>query len=73
MSYKSVPSRAYAFMGGASDTQMGFLIGLTLAIFYAILGMPVAMLADRTNRRNIISLATTIWTELGRSYVLAFK
>jgi hypothetical protein len=44
-----------------------------LAIFYATLGMPVAMLADRTNRRNIISLAATIWTELGRSYVLAFK
>ena len=73
MSYKSVPSRAYAFTGGASDTQMGFLIGLTFAIFYAILGMPIAMLADRTNRRNIIALATTIWTELGRSYVLAFK
>ena len=58
---------------GASDTQMGFLIGLTFAIFYATLGMPIAMLADRTNRRNIIALATTIWTELGRSYVLASK
>ena len=46
---------------GASDTQMGFLIGLTFAIFYATLGMPIAMLADRTNRRNIIALATTIW------------
>ena len=46
----------------ASDTQMGFLIGLTFAIFYATLGMPIAMLADRTNRRNIIAIATTVWS-----------
>lgn len=49
---------------GASDTQMGFLIGLTFAIFYATLGMPIAMLADRTNRRNIIAAATTIWSAM---------
>lgn len=47
---------------GASDTQMGFLVGLTFAIFYATLGMPIAMLADRSNRRNIITAATTIWS-----------
>ncbi|MBT3563570.1 MAG: MFS transporter, partial [Gammaproteobacteria bacterium] len=47
---------------GASDTQMGFLIGLTFALFYATLGMPIAMLADRGNRRNIIALAITIWS-----------
>ena len=29
---------------GASDTQMGFLVGLTFALFYATLGMPIAML-----------------------------
>jgi len=46
----------------ASDTQMGFLIGLTFAIFYATLGMPIAMLADRKNRRNIIAIATTVWS-----------
>ena len=47
---------------GASDTAMGFLVGLTFAIFYATLGMPIAMLADRTNRRNIITAAITIWS-----------
>jgi MFS family permease len=46
----------------ASDTQMGFLVGLTFAIFYATLGIPIAMLADRSNRRNIIAIATTIWS-----------
>jgi len=47
---------------GASDTQMGFLIGLTFALFYATLGMPIAMLADRANRRNIITAAVTLWS-----------
>lgn len=49
---------------GVSDSQMGFLIGLTFAIFYATLGMPIAMLADRTNRRNIITAAVTIWSAM---------
>ena len=47
---------------GASDTQMGFLVGLTFAVFYATLGMPIAMLADRSNRRNIITAAISIWS-----------
>ncbi|MBT8143766.1 MAG: MFS transporter, partial [Gammaproteobacteria bacterium] len=47
---------------GASDTQMGLLVGLTFALFYATLGMPIAMLADRSNRRNIIAWAVTIWS-----------
>lgn len=46
----------------ASDTQMGFLVGLTFALFYAVLGMPIAMLADRSNRRNIIAVAIGIWS-----------
>ena len=49
---------------GASDTQMGFLVGLTFAIFYATLGMPIAMLADRTNRRNIVTAAISIWSAM---------
>lgn len=47
---------------GVSDTAMGFLTGFAFAIFYATLGMPVAMWADRSNRRNIIALAVTIWS-----------
>jgi MFS family permease len=49
---------------GASDTQMGFLIGLTFAIFYATLGMPIAMLADRTNRRNVIAVSTAFFSAM---------
>ena len=47
---------------GASDTQMGFLSGFAFAIFYATLGLPVAVWADRGNRRNIIALAIAIWS-----------
>ena len=47
---------------GASDTAMGFLVGLTFALFYATLGMPIAMLADRSNRRNIIAASVAIWS-----------
>ena len=45
-----------------SDTQLGFLSGIAFAIFYATLGLPVALWADRGNRRNIIALAITIWS-----------
>ncbi|MEQ8745860.1 MFS transporter [Pyruvatibacter sp.] len=47
---------------GLSDTQMGFMTGLAFALFYATLGMPVAFLADRWNRRNIIAIAVAIWS-----------
>ncbi|TPG12443.1 spinster family MFS transporter [Sphingomonas oligophenolica] len=45
-----------------SDAQLGMLSGLAFAVFYAGLGIPVARLADRTNRRNIIAIALAIWS-----------
>jgi len=45
-----------------SDTQLGFLSGVAFAIFYATLGIPMAMWADRSNRRNIIALALATWS-----------
>ncbi len=47
-----------------SDTAMGFLTGFAFAVFYATLGIPVARWADRSNRRNIISLAVAIWSAM---------
>ncbi len=49
---------------GLSDGQVGWLTGLSFAAFYATLGIPVAMWADRGNRRNIISLALAIWSAM---------
>jgi len=47
---------------GMSDGQIGWLTGIAFAAFYATLGIPVAMWADRGNRRNIISLALGVWS-----------
>jgi predicted MFS family arabinose efflux permease len=47
---------------GASDTVMGLLAGPMFAIFYATLGLPIAILADRWSRKHIILLAMTIWS-----------
>ena len=44
-----------------SDTAMGFLGGLSFALFYAIAGLPIARLADRSSRKGVISVGITIW------------
>jgi predicted MFS family arabinose efflux permease len=45
-----------------SDTQLGFLGGIAFAIFYSILGIPIARLADRSVRRNVLAASLTIWS-----------
>lgn len=47
---------------GLRDSQLGILTGIAFAAFYATLGIPVAIWADRGNRRNIIALALMIWS-----------
>ena len=43
-----------------SDTQLGLMSGFAFAALYSVLGIPIAALADRTNRRNIITAALTL-------------
>lgn len=45
-----------------SDTAFGFLTGLSFALFYAALGVPVAMLADRTHRVRLVAAACLAWS-----------
>ena len=45
-----------------SDTTLGLLTGLVFATVYSTLGIPVAWLADRYNRRNIVSIGLTMWS-----------
>jgi MFS family permease len=40
-----------------SDTQLALLSGFSFAIFYVTLGIPIARLADRTNRRNTVAVS----------------
>lgn len=45
-----------------SDTQLGLFTGIAFAIFYAVMGIPIARWADRGNRITIISLTTAVWS-----------
>ncbi|MCP5432462.1 MAG: MFS transporter [Alphaproteobacteria bacterium] len=45
-----------------SDTELGLLTGPAFAFVYAFGGIPIAWLADRWNRRNIVAISITIWS-----------
>jgi len=45
-----------------TDTELGLLGGLAFAVFYTLLGIPIARLAERFNRVNIIAAATAVWS-----------
>jgi MFS family permease len=45
-----------------TDTQLGLLGGLSFAILYTLLGIPIARLAERWSRVSIISLALVAWS-----------
>lgn len=45
-----------------SDTQLGFLSGIAFALFYSIMGIPIARWADRGNRIIIISATAALWS-----------
>lgn len=47
---------------GLSDAQLGLLSGFTFAIFYVSVGIPIARLADRGVRRNVIAWSVGIWS-----------
>ena len=45
-----------------TDTQLGLLGGLSFAVLYTLLGIPIARIAERWNRVSIIALAMVIWS-----------
>lgn len=47
-----------------SDTQVGFVSGLAFTLFYATMGIPIARLADRYSRKNIIAIALAVWSAM---------
>jgi len=47
-----------------SDTQLGLLGGMAFAVFYSTLGIPLASMADRFNRRNIIAVTLCLWSAM---------
>ena len=51
---------------GLSDTQLGLLAGPAFAVFYAVLGIPIARYADnaKTNRVWLISICLAVWSAM---------
>lgn len=45
-----------------TDTQVSYLGGIAFALFFTVLGMPIARWADRSNRRNIMAGGVTLWS-----------
>jgi len=55
----------------ASDFQMGVLTGIPFAVFYSIMGIPIAALADRWSRRNVLALAVASWSAMTAVFGMA--
>lgn len=47
---------------GLADVQLGLLGGLAFAVFYSTFGIPIALWADRSSRRNVLALSVLVWT-----------
>lgn len=45
-----------------NDRGAAFLTGVPLGLFYVTLGIPLAWLADHSNRRNILAACVLIWS-----------
>ncbi len=45
-----------------SDVQMSIIMGFAFTFFYAVLGLPVARMVDRYNRKRIAAAGIAIWS-----------
>ena len=47
-----------------SDTVMGLLTGTAFAVFYSVMGLPIARLADVWVRRSIVAIGLALWSAM---------
>jgi predicted MFS family arabinose efflux permease len=47
-----------------TDVQLGLISGPAFALFYSIAGLPVARLAERMNRPNLLAIAIAFWSTM---------
>src|SRR5450432_2152946 len=45
-----------------TDEDLGLLGGLSFAVLYTLLGIPIARLAERRNRVSIIAISMVVWS-----------
>ncbi|MCW6533462.1 spinster family MFS transporter [Sphingomonas lycopersici] len=58
---------------GVSDTLLGLLVGPAFALFYATLGMPIALAADRMSRSRIIAASLACFSVMTLACGLAAR
>ena len=49
---------------GLSDRELGALMGLVYALFMGAAGLPMGVLADRMNRRNLAAICLSAWSAM---------
>lgn len=47
---------------GISEEQIGLLQGLAFGIFYAFMGIPMGLLADRKSRKWLVTIGISLWS-----------
>jgi MFS family permease len=47
---------------GLTDTQVGYLGGISFVVFYSLLGFPIGRWVDRGSRRVIVAAGTAVWS-----------
>ncbi len=47
-----------------TDSGVAFLTGVSLALFYVTMGIPLSWIADRYNRKNLLAISMTIWSAM---------
>ncbi|HEU4650567.1 MAG TPA: MFS transporter [Croceibacterium sp.] len=47
---------------GLTDVEMSYLLGFSVVLFYALIGIPAARLADRHNRKWLMTLSVAVWS-----------
>jgi MFS family permease len=59
VSILAVPIKAELHL---TDSQLGLMGGLAFALFYTLLGIPIARMADRVSRTSIMTVALALWS-----------
>ncbi len=54
-----------------NDTQMSLLQGLSFAVFYTLLGLPLGRMADSKSRRGLIAAGILVWSAMTAACGLA--
>jgi MFS family permease len=49
-------------LGGLSDTEISLIIGLAFSLVYSLTTLPLARIADRFSRRNVIAAGVFSWS-----------